>query len=477
MLDSRIWPLTATLSPAGHLLVGGCDTVALAYSHGTPLYLLDEATIRQNCRDYRAALARHYPGPVSIHYASKAMLNLPLAQLITQEGLGLDVVSGGELFVALRAGADPAQIHLHGNAKPRAELEQALAAGIGRIVVDTLDELALLARLTTGRALAQPVMLRLAPGIAADTHSHIQTGQADSKFGLPLAALDTAATMLLAAPGLRLTGLHVHLGSQLFDTAPFVRAVDLLLEQTMRLRERHGLVVDEISPGGGVGVAYTPDQPSPDLEGYAATLGRALAEGCRRHGLTPLRLVVEPGRSIIARAGVALYTVLARKRFEQSGNADLPDRACDPQPLAPNPQPLAVGYVHIDGGMADNIRPSLYGARYSVLLANRAAEPATERVHIAGRFCESGDVLLRDAGLPAAMPDDLLAVATAGAYTLSMASNYNLAPRPALLLVGGGRATLMQRRETYADLVARDLELDGGDHTQPARSLEREEMP
>ncbi|HEU4326632.1 MAG TPA: diaminopimelate decarboxylase [Roseiflexaceae bacterium] len=463
MLDSRIWPLTAALSPEGHLLIGGCDTTALAQTHGTPLYLLDEATVRQSCRDYRAALARHYAGPVSVHYASKAMLNVPLAQLITQEGLGLDVVSGGELFVALRAGVDPAQIHLHGNAKPRAELEQALAAGVGRIVVDTLDELGLLARLTAGRATPQPVMLRLAPGIAADTHSHIQTGQADSKFGLPLAALDAAADMLCDAPGLRLVGLHAHLGSQLFDTAPFVRAVDLLLECAARLREGHGLAIEEISPGGGVGVPYTPDQPSPDLEGYAAALGAALTAACQRHGLPPLRLVIEPGRSIVARAGVAIYTVLARKQLEST-------------PQAPSPKPQASGYIHIDGGMADNIRPSLYGARYSVLLANRASEPPVGRVHIAGRFCESGDVLLRDAELPPAAPGDLLAVATAGAYTLSMASNYNLAPRPALLLVGSGRACVMQRRETYGDLVARDIGLnESGAETPPAHSLHNKE--
>lgn len=466
MLEPRIWPLTTALSPQGHLLVGGCDTVALAQSHGTPLYLLDEATVRQSCRDYQAMLARHYAGPVSIHYASKAMLNVPLAQLLAQAGLGLDVVSGGELFVALRAGVAPEHIHLHGNAKPRAELEQALAAGVGRIVVDTLDELALLALLTAQRATPQPVMLRLAPGIATNTHSHIQTGQADSKFGLPLAALDAAAALLHNAPGLRLSGLHVHLGSQLFDSTPFVHAVDLLLDCAVRLRQRHGLTIDEISPGGGVGVAYTPEQPSPDLAGYAAALGSALSAGCARHGLPLLRLVVEPGRSIIARAGIALYTILARKQL-------VPD---EHQPPAPSMHPQATGYIHIDGGMADNIRPSLYGARYSVLLANRASERPNGHVHIAGRFCESGDVLLRDAALPTAVPGDLLAVATAGAYTLSMASNYNLAPRPALLLVGDGRALIMQRRETYADLVARDIELDQGEAiAPPARSLHREE--
>jgi diaminopimelate decarboxylase len=475
MRDAHIWPVSAAVDPQGRLQIGGCDTVALAEAHGTPLYLLDEATLRQTCRAYRAALERHLPGQADIHYASKALLNTALAQLIHQEGLGLDVVSGGELFVALRAGVPAARIHLHGNAKPAAELEQALEAQVGRIVVDTLDELALLARLSAGRTPPQPVMLRLAPGIAADTHAHIQTGQAASKFGLPLDALDQAAELLRAAPGLRLRGLHAHLGSQLFDTAPLAQAVEVLLDCAARLRERHGLQIEEISPGGGLGVAYTADQRAPDLDAYAAALGSALGQGCQRRGLAPLRLLIEPGRSIVARAGVALYRVLARKRLAGGEAADEGRRTKDEggvganQPSTHEPSnalplyrstaPSLVGYLHIDGGMADNIRPALYGARYTALLAGRADDPAEERVHVSGRFCESGDVLLHDIALPPAEPGDLLAVAAAGAYTLSMASTYNLVPRPALLLVGGGRAAVMQRRETYADLVARDAAL------------------
>ena len=460
MRDAHIWPVSAAVDARGHLLIGGCDTLALAEAHGTPLYLLDDATLRQTCRSYRAALERHLPGQADIHYASKAMLNTALAQLIHQEGLGLDVVSGGELFVALRAGVPAAHIHLHGNAKPPAELEQALEARVGRIVVDTLDELALLARLSAGRTPPQPVMLRLAPGIAADTHAHIQTGQAGSKFGLPLDALDQAAELLRAAPGLRLCGLHAHLGSQLFDTAPLTQAVEVLLDCAARLRERHGLPVEEISPGGGLGVAYTAEQSAPDLDAYAAALAAALRQGCRSRGLAPLRLLIEPGRSIVARAGVALYRVLARKRLTAENREPRTEEHCSPAPTLQrsNALPLA-GYLHIDGGMADNIRPALYGARYTALLAGRAEAPAEERVHVSGRFCESGDVLLHDIALPRAAPDDLLAVATAGAYTLSMASTSNLVPRPALLLVGGGRAAVMQRRETYADLVARDAAL------------------
>ena len=441
-LESHIWPLAAAIAANGHLEIGGCDTVALAHDHGTPLYLLDEATVRANCRAYRAAFERHYPGAFAVHYASKALLNTALVQLVASEGLALDVVSGGELFVALRAGFPAEQIHLHGNAKPQAELEQALAARIGNIVVDTLDELALLARLTTGQRAPQSILLRIAPGIAADTHAHIETGRADSKFGLPLDALDAAATIVRRAPGLRLRGLHCHLGSQLFDPAPYSRAIAVLLDSAARLRDQHDLSIGEISPGGGLGVSYTADQVTPDMDMLAAMISRAMVAGCAAHVLPVPKLVIEPGRSIVARAGVALYTVLARKSLHNGGDV------------------TASGYVHIDGGMADNIRPALYGAQYTALLANRADEHATEHVHVAGRYCESGDVLLRNALLPAAAPGDLLAVAAAGAYTLSMASNYNLVPRPALLLVADGHAQIIQRRETYDDLVRRDFSIE-----------------
>jgi diaminopimelate decarboxylase len=314
--------MTATINDHGHLVVGGCDLVELAQIHGTPLYVLDEATFRWNCRAYRAALQTGYIGPSTAHYASKALLNSAVAQLVAQEELGLDVVSGGELYVALRAGVSAARIHLHGNAKPRAELEQALAAEIGRIVVDTLDELRLLAELTTHRATPQSIMLRLSPEIAADTHAHIQTGHAGSKFGLPLDALDAAAALIQDAPGLRLSGLHAHLGSQLFDIAPFKRMIDVLLDCAAHLRAAFGITLDEISPGGGLGVPYTVDQSTPDLDAYAAALGHALESGCAARGLPLPHLVVEPGRSIVARAGVAVYTVVARKGAGRAAAAD-----------------------------------------------------------------------------------------------------------------------------------------------------------
>lgn len=436
MLHPHLWPDTATLSLEGQLQLGGCNAVALADQHGSPLYLLDETTLRAACRAYQSAFARAYRGELAVHYAAKALLNLAVAQLVAQEGLGLDVVSAGELTLARLAGVDPARVHLHGNAKTPAELALALEARVGHIVVDSYDELLALAALTAERSARQAVLLRLAPEVAVDTHAHIATGHAASKFGLPLEQLDAAGTLLCKAPGLRFAGLHAHLGSQLFDPAPYARAVARLLEAAALLRDRHSLLADCLSPGGGLGVAYTPEQQPGDLAAYAQTVATAVGQGCARHNLPLPRLIVEPGRSIIARAGVALYRVLARKH-------------------APG-QPA---FLHIDGGMGDNIRPALYGARYHGLLANRAAEQPTHSYRVAGRYCESGDLLIPELLLPEARPGDLLAVPVAGAYTLSMASAYNLVPRPALVLVGDARARLIQRRETAADLLARDLPL------------------
>ncbi|WP_322497115.1 diaminopimelate decarboxylase [Chloroflexus sp.] len=430
-LALHVWPATAAVA-SGRLFVGGCDTVALAEQFGTPLYLLDEATLRGAMRAYRQSFADAYPGPVRVHYAGKALLNTALAQIVAQEGLGLDVVSATELLVARRAGAPMAHVHLHGNAKSDAELERAVAWRVGAIVVDTLDELARLRAMTMQLAEPQGVLLRIAPAIEADTHAHIATGGEAAKFGLPLAALDEAVAQTLAAPGLRWLGLHAHIGSQLFVLDQVVATVNVLAAQAARLRERFGVTPVELSPGGGLGVPYTVEQPPADIARYAQVVSAALQAACARCDLPLPRLTVEPGRSIVARAGVALYRVVGRKGRR---------------------------WLHIDGGMGDNIRPALYGARYSAVLANRASEPASEPVAVGGRYCESGDVLLPEIALPPAQPGDLVAVATAGAYTLSMASNYNLVPRPAVVLVSDGQARLIQRRETEEDVLARDMML------------------
>jgi diaminopimelate decarboxylase len=489
MNNSHIWPVTAGLV-GGRLQIGGCDIASLAREYGTPLYLFVETTIRGACRGYLAAFAGAFPGEAQVHYASKALLNTAIAQIVAQEGLGLDVVSGGELFLALRAGFPAHRIHLHGNAKPEAELVQALKAGIGQIVVDNLDELALLARLTGEHATPQQIALRLSPDVAPDTHHHIQTGQATSKFGLPLGALDAAAEVVRSAPGIRLAGIHAHLGSQIFDNQPYEEAIRVLLDCAQALRDRYSIQIEEINPGGGLGVPYLPEQQLPDISAYAAAISRAMVEGCAARGFPLLRLAIEPGRSIVARAGVALYTIVGTKKLPgpDGGRWTMDHETAEPRTKNPEPtindqqRIAAVGnteygirdtnnqpsstvhrprsatcFLHIDGGMADNIRPSLYQARYTALLPERADADPAEIVHISGRYCESGDVLLRDLALPSAAPGDLVAVAAAGAYTLSMASNYNLTPRPAVVLVGEGPARLIQRRETYEDLVRRDL--------------------
>ena len=436
LLSSHIWPDTATII-SGRLYVGGCDVTELAADHATPLYLLDEATLRGAMRAYRVALARYYPGPSRVHYAGKALLNTAVAQIVAEEGLGLDVVSGADLLVARRASMSMGQVHLHGNAKGEAELRRAVEWGVGAIVVDSLDELDRLASLTHGMERPQGVLLRVAPNIDAHTHAHIATGGATSKFGLPLESVGAAAARVFNAEGLRLLGLHAHIGSQIFEVDQIRATVGVLTREMARLRDTLGVELEELSPGGGLGVPYTADMPPTNIDAYAATLSDAVRVACVAYGLRPPLLTVEPGRSIVARAGVAIYRVVARK-------------------LGPDG---ALLYLHVDGGMADNIRPALYGARYTALLANRADAAPGPPVDVAGRYCESGDVLLHAAPLPSAVPGDMIAVAVAGAYTLSMASTYNLVPRPALLLAGGGAARLIQRRETEEDLLARDSAL------------------
>ncbi len=466
----QIWPQDCRLDDEGMLWIGGCPVRALADRFGTPLYVFDEATLRSSARAYKSALAHHYPATAQVAYASKAYLCTAIAQLFAEEGLDLDVVSGGELYVALRAGFPPERIHFHGNNKSREELRQALEAGIGRIVVDNFHELAMLTEfvgIQDSRFKIQdsrfhiphpiPIWLRLVPGISAHTHHHIRTGQEDTKFGFSIASGDAARAVAqaLATPGLTLVGLHCHIGSQIYEPEALAAAAERLIAFAAEMRDRYGFALRELSPGGGWGVPMTETDPPAPVESYVAAVSAAVVTACQRHGLPLPHLVLEPGRSLVARAGVALYRVGARKEI-----------------------PGVRTYVSVDGGMADNIRPALYGAKYCGLRAARGEPRSTqyavrntqyETVTIAGKFCESGDVLIRDIELPRLEPGDLLAIPMAGAYTLAMASNYNLVPRPAVVLVNDGQARLIQRRETYDDLVARDIPLDEqpGDWGQP----------
>ena len=433
-----LFPSGTRVDEEGRLWLGGCLASSLAQEFGTPLYVFDEATLRARCREYQQALAQHYPSTGQVAYASKAYLNLALAQLFAQEGLSLDVVSGGELYVARQAGFPAERIHFHGNNKTPAELAMALDEGVGRIVVDNSHEMDSLERLAAERQIRVPIWLRLSPGIDVHTHTYRKTGLLDSKFGFPLETGDAERALVraMASPHLELVGLHAHIGSQILDVEPFAMAVALLVDFAAAMRAGHDFELREFSPGGGWGVPYhEADSPAP-VDRYVRAVCQAVIDGCRHHGLALPMLVIEPGRSIVAPAAVALYRVGARKEI-----------------------PGVRTYISVDGGMADNIRPALYGTRYTALAANKAHQPAEETVTVAGKLCESGDVLIRGIALPRLAAGDLLAMPMVGAYCLPMASNYNLVPRPAVVLVKEGEASLIQRRETFHDLTARDLPL------------------
>lgn len=451
-----LFPQNTTVDSAGHLTLAGQRLTDLAAHFGTPLYVYDVPTIRRHIRQYRQALAA-YPGQSRLTYASKAFLNVALARLMAAEGVGLDVASAGELFIARRGGANPAHMQLHGNNKTELDLVEALQAEVGRIVVDNATELERLARLAAERRQTANIWLRITPDVAVETHHrYTVTGSADSKFGFPIQEAESVAGELLVkqqegrdaggqgeeeAPPLPrspapllLTGLHLHLGSHFHEAEPVARAVTRLLDLAVRWRAQYGWEIPELCAGGGWGVPYHPDDPAMPVEPFVTGLAAALAAGCRERGLALPQLILEPGRSLVAQAGVALYTVGGRKAI-----------------------PGVRTYVSLDGGLADNPRPAMYGARYTAVLANRANEAETETVAIAGPFCESGDVLIQAVDLPIAAPGDVLAVPVAGAYQLSMSSNYNAARRPAVVFIEAGEVRLVQRRETFEDLVARDI--------------------
>ncbi len=430
-----LWPQTAARTADGQLSIGGVPLPELAAEFGTPLYVYDEETLRARARRFREAFEGSYPD-TGVVYAAKALPSLAIIAMLRDEGLGLDVVSGGELYAGLAAGMLPGKITFHGNNKGETELREAIAAGIGHIVIDNLDEVRLLSRLAVEAAVDVDVLLRLNPGVDVHTHHKIATGVADSKFGVPVWTGHAAVAVeaILAAPGLRLRGYHAHIGSQIFDDAPYRQTIVIMLEFAAEMRERFGLVPEIVSPGGGFGIAYEPDQVEAAIETWAEEAVATLRAECARHDLPLPHLVVEPGRAIVGPAGVALYEVGSIK--DVAGIRT---------------------YVAVDGGMADNIRPTLYGARYAVALANRTGAGPEVPVTIAGKYCESGDLLIEEAMLPMVEPGDLLCLPAAGAYCLAMASNYNLAQRPAVVVVNGGETRLIRRRETYDDLLRMDV--------------------
>lgn len=424
----EVLPDTATTSGDDHLVVGGCDATELTDRFGTPLMVFDRATFEARAAAYTSAVPAE-----RVFYAGKAFICVALCEIVDALGLGLDVCTGGELATALAAGFPPERIIFHGNNKSSGELEAARDAGVGRIVVDSFDEL----EAVTELGIRTRLMIRVTPGVEAHTHEAIQTGQEDSKFGFGIAdgvALD-AIKRAAQIPGCELVGLHAHIGSQIFELAAFELAIKRLADVAAEAPAE----VRELNLGGGLGIAYTHDELTPDPgESVRRIVGWVEHEFAGR-GLPVPEVAVEPGRSLVGTAAVTLYRVGTVKRI-----------------------PGVRTYVSVDGGMSDNVRPALYGARYEAFLANRMTAPLGPRVSVAGKHCESGDVLITDVHLPDDVaPGDLLCVPATGAYTYSMASNYNRVPRPAVVMVDDGTATEIVRRETNDDLLRLDRRLDG----------------
>ncbi len=442
-----LWPITTAINSAGHLAIDGVDLTELARDYGTPLYIYDEATIRHCCRAFRTAFDQHYPDSAVV-YAGKTYLSPAILKILREEAVWLDLCSGGELSLALRCDFPAERVVYHGNNKTVEELRLAIAAGVGRIVVDNALELDRIIALGTELDRRVPIILRLNPGVGAHTHEYRLTGVVDSKFGFPTIddQAEQAVVRALQAEATELLGYHCHIGAHIFELEPYREAVVSLFRFAATMHDRHGFIPAEISPGGGMAISYTPEdqdrQPSPDE--IATVIGSALRDCAAEVGLPAPRTWIEPGRALVGQAGVALYTVGSVKEI-----------------------PGVRRYVAVDGGMSDNIRPALYEAEYTAAIANRPSpqfhvapgSPAAGALssRVVGKYCESGDLLIREIALPAVVPGDLLALPASGAYNLAMSSNYNLAYRPAVIFIHQGEVRLTRRRETLDDLLIAEV--------------------
>ena len=425
---------TMRINNKGHLEIGNVDTVELAKEFGTPLWVIDEQGLRLNCRDVRQTFSQL--GDSLVLYACKTLCTSAICRIIADEGLGLDVVSGGELYTAINAGVPVENIYFHGNNKSLEEIIWAVETGIGRFVVDNFYELNLLDMVCSKLDKKQDILLRITPGVEAHTHEYIKTGQIDSKFGftLPDGQALKGVIEALNRNNVNLVGLHCHIGSQIFNMSSFRDATALMMDFIAVVKKNTGCELAELDMGGGFGIYYYQGDEPCAFEDWAKAVMLTVKEKSQELGLKTPKVIVEPGRSISGPAGITLY--MAGSIKEVTGIRK---------------------YVAVDGGMGDNPRPALYNSKYTAMLANRAAEPATEKVSIAGKCCESGDMLIWDAQLPPVKPGDIIAIFATGAYNYSMSSNYNLIPRPAMVLVNNGSADLILRRETYEDLIRNDI--------------------
>ena len=429
------FPRGSTINEHGHLCIGGCDSVTLAQEYGTPLYVFDEDDFRSRAREFKKEFIERY-AKTRIVYAGKAFLNQSIIKMVAEEKLGLDVVSAGELEIAMAAGFLMDDIYFHGNNKSDAELELAIKRQVGRVVIDNAGELARLDAFAGQHSTCMQVLFRIRPGIDPHTHVKISTGNVDSKFGFSLEEADTAVTQALASKNVRLVGFHYHIGSQIFETKPFLDAIKTALEFMADVKMKYGFVTAELDIGGGYAVQYLSGKAPPLPAEYAESIINSFKSECQRLGLAFPILIIEPGRALIARSAVALYSVGAIKNI-----------------------PGVRRYVCVNGGMADNIRPALYGAEYEPYLANRMSDIADQTCTIAGPFCESGDILATDIKLPQAIPGDILVMPVCGAYCLPMASNYNAFLRPPVVMVKDGQSRLIRRRETVEDLLRCEINI------------------
>lgn len=430
--NQSIKPVTTKINQENHIEIGGCDLVSLAEQYGTPLYVFDEKTIRTIARQYKDAFSS-YP-KVSMLYASKAFMTKAIVRILDEEGFGFDMVSGGEIYTAHTAGADMKKCLFNGNNKSYDELQMAVELGVGLISADNFLELALLNDVAKSNNKTVDILLRVTPGIECHTHEYIQTGHLDSKFGFDLTQVDEAVELILEQyKNLNLVGMHAHIGSQIFETSIYYDEVEVLLKEIARIKEKFGIELTHINLGGGLGIKYVEEDCPPSINEIAEKIITSVKENAPKYGVKEPEIHIEPGRSIIGTSGVTLYTVGSSKQV-----------------------PNGKKYVAVDGGMADNPRPSLYQALYTADVANRPNDSREEIVTIAGRFCESGDILIKDVKMPNLNEGDILCVYNTGAYGYSMSSNYNRVLRPAAVLVNNSQSDIIIDRESYEHLVSLD---------------------
>ena len=425
-----------SVNEKNHLVIGKNDTVELAKEYGTPLYVIDEELFRENCRIYKNAMDKYYGGNGLVLYANKAFCTKYACRIIKEEGLGMDVVSGGELYTAIKSDFPMDKVYFHGNNKTVDELTMAVENGVGNIIVDNIYELEKLNEIAREHGIVQDIMFRIKPGVDAHTHSFIRTGQIDSKFGVALENGEAFEICKTAneMTNVKVNGVHCHIGSQIFDIEPFCKAAEIMMNFVGDLKDKLGMEIDRLNLGGGYGIMYTENDDPVPYDDYIKHVSEVVKETAEKRGVKLPFILMEPGRSIIAPAGITLYTVGGIKDIKNVRK-----------------------YVSVDGGMGDNPRYILYESEYAAVVANNANAPKTEKVTIAGKCCESGDLLLKDAMMPEIHVGDTLAVLATGAYNYSMASNYNRIPRPAVVAVSNGESKVVVRRESYEDLIRNDL--------------------